>query len=91
MNDKEIIYNIVGRYVDNIINQLRNPLATMMSEPIKNYIFRYMAPYVDAFTTNNNFEIEPASAYLEQEAINKINKFKETYKEIKNENIENNF
>ena len=91
MNDKEIIYNIIGRYVDNILRQIRNPLAYMMADPIKNYIYRYVEPYIDAFTTNNNFEVEEASAYLEQEAIDKINSFKRTFKESKNENVKNNF
>jgi hypothetical protein len=91
MNDKEIIYNIIGRYVDNILRQIRNPLAYMMADPIKNYIYRYVEPYIDAFTTNNNFEVEEASAYLEQEAIEKINSFKRTFKESKNENVKNNF
>ena len=91
MNDKEIIYNIIGRYVDNILRQVRNPLAYMMADPIKNYIYRYVEPYIDAFTTNNNFEVEEASAYLEQEAIEKINSFKRTFKESKNENVKNNF
>lgn len=90
MNDKEIIYNIIGRYVDNILRQIRNPLAYMMADPIKNYIYRYVEPYIDAFTTNNNFEVEEASAYLEQEAIEKINSFKRTFKESKNENVKNN-
>ena len=91
MNDKEIIYNIIGRYVDNILRQIRNPLAYMMADPIKNYIYRYVEPYIDAFTTNNIFEVEEASAYLEQEAIEKINSFKRTFKESKNENVKNNF
>ena len=91
MNDKEIIYNIIGRYVDNILRQIRNPLAYMMADPINNYIYRYVEPYIDAFTTNNNFEVEEASAYLEQEAIEKINSFKRTFKESKNENVKNNF
>ena len=91
MNDKEIIYNIIGRYVDNILRQIRNPLAYMMADPIKNYIYRYVEPYIDAFTTNNTFEVEEASAYLEQEAIEKINSFKRTFKESKNENVKNNF
>ena len=91
MNDKEIIYNIIGRYVDNILRQIRNPLAYMMADPIKNYIYRYVEPYIDTFTTNNNFEVEEASAYLEQEAIEKINSFKRTFKESKNENVKNNF
>lgn len=90
MNDKEIIYNIIGRYVDNILRQIRNPLAYMMADPIKNYIYRYVEPYIDAFTANNNFEVEEASAYLEQEAIEKINSFKRTFKESKNENVKNN-
>ena len=90
MNDKEIIYNIIGRYVDNILLQIRNPLAYMMADPIKNYIYRYVEPYINAFTTNNNFEVEEASAYLEQEAIEKINSFKRTFKESKNENVKNN-
>jgi hypothetical protein len=91
MNDKEIIYNIIGRYVDNMLRQIRNPLAYMMADPIKNYIYRYVEPYIDAFTTNNNFEVEEASAYLEQEAVEKINSFKRTFKESKNENVKNNF
>jgi hypothetical protein len=62
----------------------------MMADPIKNYIYRYVEPYIDAFTTNNNFEVEEASAYLEQEAIEKINSFKRTFKESKNENVKNN-
>lgn len=91
MNDKEIVYNIIERYIDNLLVQLRNPLLMMVSEPLKNYLFRYLNPYIDAFTTNNTFEIEEASSFLEQEAINKIKLFKKNFKESKDENIKDNF
>lgn len=87
MNDKEIIYNIIGRYIDNIIGYAHNPLLNILSEPIKNYVFRYLSPYLDAFMDNNKFELDSASAFLEDEALKRIENFKKTFKEKKNEDI----
>lgn len=91
MNDKEIIYNILGRYIDNALSRTRNPLFIMMAEPLKNYAFRAVSPYIDAFVGEQGFEVEAASAFLKEEALDKINLFKKTFKEKQHEDIEDNF
>lgn len=86
MTDKEILYNVIDRYVDNILRQ--NPSLGMFSGIIKRWIINYIDPYVNLFIEDDNLQVEMASGFVKQELTNKIDIFKKNFKEMK-DNEEN--
>lgn len=60
-----------------------NPFA-MFSGPIKNYVFKRVAPYIDVFFSmegSTDEKIDGAAKYVETEVKNKLEDFKTKLKE----------
>lgn len=75
MEEKEILYQILGRYIDNILGKFGG-MATLFSQPIKNYIFKFLDPYVDAFySPNQHINSKAAEEFMKSEVNTKIEKF----------------
>lgn len=81
MNDKQILYNIIERYIDNIL--LRNPSFNMFSGPIKKWVINYIDPYVNLFIEDDALQVDMASSFVKQELTDKIDIFKKSFKESK--------
>lgn len=85
MEDKEILYQILDREIDNIIGSL-SPLAGVFSGTIKNSVFGYIDPYVDAFLSKSKppkLNSEAAGAFMKSEVNDKINTFMKGFEEEK--------
>jgi hypothetical protein len=76
--DKEILYNVLKRNVDNITRNV--PILGMFSDTISNYIIRYIDPYVNGFMDNDKLDIDQLSEFTKYEVNNKIDEFKNFYK-----------
>lgn len=75
MSDKDIFYQVLERYMDNLLHGI-NPMVSMMSGPIKNWVFNFISPYVDAFMANGEeLNTAAASAFLKDEVSSKIEQF----------------
>lgn len=83
MNDKEILYSMLDRYIDNIL--LSSPALNVLSGPIKRFIFNYIDPYVNLFFEGDTLQVDMASGFIKQELTDKIDDFKRLFKETKNE------
>ena len=81
MNDKQILYNMIERYIDNIL--LRNPSLNMFSGPIKKWVINYIDPYVNLFIEDDALQVDMAGSFVEQELTDKIDIFKKSFKENK--------
>lgn len=82
MNDKEILYSMLDRYVDNLL--LKNPSLSLLASPIKKWLFSFIEPYVNLFMEDDRFQIDMASGFAKQELTDKINIFKKQFKELNN-------
>lgn len=80
MGEKEIFYNILSREIDNLMGI--NPTLGFLSGPVKNWLFRYIDPYVNLFLREQgDLQVDVASAFLKEEISSKIDKFKQQFKE----------
>jgi hypothetical protein len=87
MEDKKILYQMVERYIDNIMAK-GNPMFALFSQPIKKWIFNFIDPYVNAFlvSSEEGFEIntQAASAFVKSEISDKIEDFMKKFEAEKN-------
>lgn len=84
-HNKEIFYNIICREVHNLVGGI--PVLGMFEQIISNYLMNAVAPYIDAFTgENQKVDINQLTSYMEYEFNNKISKFKEVYSKEMKEN-----
>jgi hypothetical protein len=76
MNEKEIIFQMLGREIDNIVAQF-GPMASMFSGSIKKFIFEFLDPYLDAFMNPKTEKIntEAVKEFTKQEVSSKVNDF----------------
>lgn len=84
--DKEVLYNIIRREIDNILSNF--PLLGMFSESISNYVINYIDPYISAFIVKGQLDTNQLSAFANSEISTKIKEFKENY-ERNRDNYEN--
>ena len=86
MNDKEILYQMLSREIDNLLG--KNQMLRLFSDPIKSWIINYIDPYVNAFfmgTTKINSEV--AGTFVKEEFNNKINDFIKKFEEERGKNV----
>lgn len=86
MNDKEILYNILSRELDNLI--AKYPVAYLFKDNIKSWVFNYIEPYMNFFMEGERMDVEMASSFVEEELTNKLAAFKAKFKEA-HDNEEN--
>ena len=77
--DKEILFNIIGREIDNVMRI--NPAVNMFSNVVKRYVFNFIEPYVDLFMQGDDLQTDMASSFAKKEIANKIDQFKKEFKE----------
>lgn len=75
--DKEILYNMLDREVDNLLRG--NPMLTVFSSTIKQYVHNFLDPYLSFFMEGETLQMDVASAYAQEEVKNKIDNFKNKF------------
>lgn len=82
MSDKELIFQIIDREIENIIAQI-NPGLRVFAPMASKYVCRYIEPYVDAFIDPDSSKINTRAAeeYLKQESLSKIGEFMKKFNE----------
>lgn len=84
-SDKEILYQILSREVDNILSNF-GPIVNVMSGQIKNYLFGLIDPYVDAFLSSSNkneLNTKAVGAFAKEQVDSKVNDFLRKFEEAK--------
>jgi translation initiation factor 2 beta subunit (eIF-2beta)/eIF-5 len=90
MGDKEILYQMLFRELDNLMGS--NQMLRLFSEPIKNWIVNFIDPYVNAFFMGTNkLDSEVAGTFVKEEVNNKINAFIKKFEEERKINNPNDF
>lgn len=84
MSDKDIICNMVKRFISNFTSG--TPLS-WFSDIISNYVVEAISPYIDLFLNNGSFDTELATSFIKKKTIEEIDDFKKAFrKEQVNEN-----
>jgi hypothetical protein len=80
MNDKEILYQILEREIENSFG--RNQMLRLFIEPITNWVINYIDPYVNAFFMGTDrLNSEVAGTFVKEEINTKINEFVKKFEE----------
>lgn len=79
MSEKDILYSLLGREIDNLMSI--NPTTAFMSGVVKRWLFQYIDPYVSLFMDGEEIQTDTATAFLEDEISQKIEKFKKKFEE----------
>jgi len=76
MTDKELLYQMLGREITDIISSAA-PQFRMFSGVATNYLIELIDPYVSAFLSPDDGKLnkDAAKEFLKQETNDKINKF----------------
>jgi hypothetical protein len=82
MTDKEILYQMLQREVNSLINAVL-PQFKMFSGTAASYIIDIIDPYVSAFLSPDDGSLNKKAAgeFLKQETNEKINKFLKDFEE----------
>lgn len=89
ISDKEVLYNMLRREVSNLVRGV--PIFAAFEGTINSFIIRLIDPYVSAFIgEDNTIDTEQLSSFVSEEALNKINSFKEKYDKMKGKNTHEN-
>lgn len=84
MTDKDIFYSMLSREIDNLLST--TPSISFLGGAIKNWVFKYIDPYVDLFMEGDTFQADVATAFVKEEMSSKIENFKKQFKmEVNNE------
>ena len=86
-SEKDILYSMLRREISNLLSGV--PIFAAFEGTISSFIIQLVDPYVSAFITDDNkIDTEQLSAFVSEEALNKINNFKDKYRKEteKNEN-----
>lgn len=75
MTDKDILYTVLSREVDNILSNFA-PTLRMFSDNITMKIIRYIDPYVDKFLTPaQSIDTDMAKAFIDKEVKDRMESF----------------
>lgn len=86
MSEKELLYQIITREVENILGSV-NPAFRMFNNVAVNYIVNLIDPYVDAFIANDKehkIDTKMVGEFLKDEVNTKVDNFMKKFKEEKN-------
>lgn len=86
MTDKDILYQIIGREVSNILGSL-NPTFRMFSNAATGYVISIIDPYVDAFLSGGQINTKAASGFIKQEISSKIDEFMKSFEAERNNDL----
>lgn len=79
MTDKELLYQILSRDVDNILGQYV-PQMRIFSGTISRYMMNLIDPYVDAFLQDDDrMNSQAATAFMKQKASAEIQSFMDRF------------
>lgn len=85
VSDKEILYNMIRREVNNLLQGI--PIFAAFGGTISNYIIKIIDPYINAFMINETeLDAEQLESFAAEEVNNKIADFKEKYNKNKKGN-----
>lgn len=75
-NDKELLAQILGREIDNILGRV-SPAFRMFTPTVTGAVMNFIDPYIDAFMSPDEKTIntKAATGYLKEEAARKIEDF----------------
>ena len=86
MSDKDILYSMINREVDNLIG-LIIPSMRMFAPYVSRYITHYIDPYVDIFLMGtDSLNTEAAKGYINQEVNEKLENFVRQFESEKHKN-----
>jgi hypothetical protein len=83
MSEKELLYQIISREVDNILGNI-NPALRMFNSVATNYVISIVDPYVDAFIANSDnkkIDTDAANKFVKNEINDKVDSFMKKFKE----------
>lgn len=85
MTDKELLYQMINRAIGNTLSNI-NPSLKMFSSSLTRYAINFMEPYIDAFTNEDNGELntKAAAAFTKQEINSKIDDFMKKFESEQN-------
>lgn len=74
-NDKQILYNMISREVENIVSNI-SPRLGVFSGTLANYIIKYIDPYVDMFFMgSDSLNTDAAGKFVSTEVNSRIQNF----------------
>lgn len=77
--ERQVIYNMIERTVHNHIQGM--PVLSVFEGNVVNYIIRFINPYLDVFSDEqDHLDIDQLADYTSYEVNEKIKRFKENYK-----------
>jgi hypothetical protein len=87
MSDKDLFFQLLEREIDNLVRGF-GPWGSLVSQPVKNAMFKFIDPYIDAFFIGDSTKINSraASAFLKSEINEKIEKFVRNFEDERNNN-----
>lgn len=77
--DKELLYSMLDRELDNLMGG--NPILSMFSGTVKNYIHGFLEPYLNFFMEGEQLQTGMATAFIEDEVHQKLEQFKKKFNE----------
>lgn len=78
ISDKDILYSMINREISNLLQG--TPIFSPFERTISSFVIQLIDPYISVFiNSDNSIDSEQLSAFVSEEAINKINAFKEKY------------
>lgn len=87
ISEKDMLYSMLEREISNLLSGV--PIFAAFEGVISSFVIQLIDPYVSAFVGNDNkLDTEQLSAFVSEEALNKINNFKMKYRK-ETENYEN--
>jgi hypothetical protein len=84
MNDKELFFQILNREIDNFLGNF-SPIVHMMSGSIKNYVFSFVEPYIDAFLSpqGQKLNTDAINSFVKDEVNTKVSNFLKKFEKEK--------
>ena len=82
------MHQILSREIDNILMGF-GPIVRMMEQPVKNYVFNLIDPYLSAFLSSSDTnELNPkvVGEFAKEQVNSKVNDFLKKFEEAKKNN-----
>lgn len=77
-SEKEIVYNILKRYIDNLCS--KTPLFWTFKDLIFQHLVNYIDPYLNIFIEDGTLDIDMTTDFAAKELDQKLREFKQAYK-----------